>query len=99
MSKYIQNLVHLIAYAAYIRMYGIHDRPIGKIEVHLSKSDNDWNSLALSSRALSDDRSDITIKENQPLKITNMINTWNQLAIAQKEKSLKSVKVPNNGVN
>ncbi len=81
MGKYIDAIIQLLAYTAYTKMYGIKDRPWEKTEIHLSDRDNDWNSIALNTKTLIDDFADITINDNQSLKISNYHNSWNKTAI------------------
>jgi len=79
MHKFIGLLTQHLAYRVYKMFYGISDQLHEKVDVHLSDRDNIWNAEAIKTITAN---VHITIKENQPFKITVENNNWNKQAVA-----------------
>lgn len=98
LRSYIGKIVAQLAYVAYMKIYGIHDKPFESIRIYLSDEDNQWNTIALSASTRADNMCSITICSNENVRLSDENNSWNKLAIAQKGLCMRlaaNVAVPN----
>ncbi len=81
MKNYINDIINLMAYAIYKKVYKIEENKTHEIELFLSSKDNEWNRKAAILDRVIEISNDITLVESNNLNITDDNNNWNIAAL------------------